>query len=153
MKKNIQIIMLGIGTFVSYSFLLDLDFLRKAVALWYMEDSKGMIMLLVSKGSSQSYLAFSLLYIESFFFPFHTLFMNQVVNELYGFIHGSFYFIGMMIFCIFPFYLISRNELKFEPLVVFMFSLFLLPIPIVAFTLVYIVQNKELLRGNFSAKR
>lgn len=136
-KKLIFSMIVGIGAIAFYSFLLDAAFLRKAVSLWYMEDSKGMQMLLVSKGSSAHFLCLFLVMLESLISPIHSLLMFQVVIDLYGTVVGSLYFVGGIVLIGLPIYLVSKRLLivKFEPILLFIFfsiSWFILPVPTVA---------------------
>ncbi|QOY38313.1 hypothetical protein AWH56_012715 [Anaerobacillus isosaccharinicus] len=147
-KKLIISVIVGIGAIAFYSFLLDIAFLRKAVSSWYMEDSKGMQMLLVSKGSTAHLLSLFLVMLESFISPLHGLFMFQVVKDLYGLFVGSLYFGGGIVLIGLPFYLISKRFVivKLGPVLLFiLFSIswFLLPVPTVVLFTAYIVKSQS----------
>lgn len=144
MKKNLLFFLaVGIGAVAFYSIFLDNEFLKKAVSLWFMEDNKGMQMLLVSKGSFAPIFSLFLVIIEVSFFPIHSVFMFQIVKDLYGVIIGFLYaFIGISI-CAFPLFTISKKLfiLKFKPFVLFLFfiiSCFLLPVPSITLFFIYI---------------
>lgn len=147
MKKSfIALIAFGIGAFAFYSILLDIEFFKKAVSLWYMQDNKGMLMLLVGKGNSASIFSLFLVIIEVSLFPIHTILMFQIVKELHGLLFGFLYiFVGISV-CTIPLFIISKQLLivKLNPFVLFFFftiSFFTVPVPGITLIFIYICKS------------